>query len=933
MGLIFLKKEKERIEETAKKQQQTSTLIIDAIATRKIPDTFLGAFFEEINHAGAGGLWAELVRNRGFEAGGSNVPSNIYPWSIIGDDSTILVSTDRTSSFERNKVALSMKVLCNESNPCPSGGVGISNPGYWGMGHGFRKDLFQMVADLKPKFFRFPGGCYVEGDYLRNAFRWKDTVGPWEERPGHYGDVWNYWSDDGFGFFEGLQEALDGIEFARGSPESRWGSLRASMGHPKPFDLRIVAIGNEDCDKFNYKGNYLKFYDAIRRVYPDIQIISNCDGSENPLDHPADLYDFHAFVSEYAVWQDDAGNGTLLAAVAEAAFLIGLEKNRWTPDAIAFDSYRHYETPSYWVQCLFIPSSGATLLNSTLLSSSNKSLAASAIEYTNPANKKNYLRIKVVNFGDHTENLRIFVNGLDSKVQQSGSTKIVLTAPNVREENSFSEPKKIVPQHTSLEAAKQTSTLIVDAKGSVRKIPDTFFGAFFEEINHAGAGGLWAELVRNRGFEAGGPNVPSDIYPWSIIGDDSTILVSTDRSSCFERNKIALRMNVLCNQSNPCPAGGVGISNPGFWGMNIEKGQKYKAVFYVKARGGLDLDVSFVGSERGGCYVEGNYLRNAFRWKDTVGPWEERPGHFNDVWNYWTDDGFGFFEGLQEALDGIEFARGSPKSQWGSLRASMGHPEPFDLRIVAIGNEECGMSKYQANYLKFHTAIKQAYPDIQIITNCDGSEKPLDHPADLYDFHAFVSEYAVWKDDAGNGTLLAAVAEAAFLIGLERNSDVVHMVSYAPLFVNTNDRRWTPDAIVFDSHQHYGTPSYWVQHLFSASSGATLLNTTLQNSTDSLVASAIEYTNPEDKKNYLRIKVVNFGSDPQNFRFFISGLASNVQRSGAAKTVLTGPNVKEENSFSEPKRVAPQHTSLEVAHGDMNVVLSPYSVTSFDILK
>ncbi|KAG4912815.1 hypothetical protein JHK84_053265 [Glycine max] len=506
---------------------------------------------------------------------------------------------------------------------------------------------------------------------------------------------------------------------------------------------------------------------------------------------------------------------------------------------------------------------------------------------------------------------------------------------------------------------EQTSTLIVDAKGSVRKIPDTFFGAFFEEINHAGAGGLWAELVRNRGFEAGGPNVPSNIFPWSIIGDDSTILVSTDRTSCFERNKVALRMNILCNESNPCPAGGVGISNPGFWGMNIEKGQKYKVVFYVKARGRLDLDVSFVGSGHGyrkdlfqmvadlkpnffrfpgGCYVEGNYLRNAFRWKDTVGPWEERPGHFNDVWNYWTDDGFGFFEGLQEALDGIEFARGSPKSQWGSLRASMGHPEPFDLRIVAIGNEECGMPKYQANYLKFHAAIKQAYPDIQIITNCDGSKKPLDHPADLYDFHiytnatdmfskstkfddaprsgpkAFVSEYAVWKDDAGNGTLLAAVAEAAFLIGLERN-------------------RWTPDAIVFDSHQHYGTPSYWVQHLFTTSSGATLLNTTLQTSTDSLVASAIEYTNPKDKKNYLRIKVVNFGSDQQNLRFSISGLTSNVQQSGAAKTVLTGPNVKEENSFSEPNKIAPQHSSLEDASGDMNVVLAPYSVTSFDLLK
>ncbi|TKY63167.1 Alpha-L-arabinofuranosidase 1 [Spatholobus suberectus] len=280
-----------------------------------------------------------------------------------------------------------------------------------------------------------------------------------------------------------------------------------------------------------------------------------------------------------------------------------------------------------------------------------------------------------------------------------------------------------------------TSTLIVDARGSGRRIPDTFLGAFFEEINHAGAGGLWAELVRNRGFEAGGPNVPSNIYPWSIIGDDSTIRVSTDRTSCFERNKVALRMNVLCNGPKSCPPGGVGISNPGYWGMNIEKAQKYKVIFYVKARGAIDLDVSFVGPENGeklasnkfraselyvskwrrmetileakatnhkaslqittstggvvwldqvsaipldtykghgfrkdlfqmvadlkpkffrfpgGCYVEGDYLRNAFRWKDTVGPWEERPGHFGDVWDYWTDDGFGFFEGLQLAED------------------------------------------------------------------------------------------------------------------------------------------------------------------------------------------------------------------------------------------------------------------------------------------
>ncbi|PNX83572.1 alpha-L-arabinofuranosidase 1-like protein, partial [Trifolium pratense] len=125
------------------------------------------------------------------------------------------------------------------------------------------------------------------GQSLRNAFRWKDSVGPWEQRPGHFGDVWNYWTDDGLGFFEGLQlaedigampvwvfnsgishtdeidtrviapfvqDALDGIEFAIGPPTSRWGSLRASMGHPQPFDLRYVGVGNEDCGKLNYLG-------------------------------------------------------------------------------------------------------------------------------------------------------------------------------------------------------------------------------------------------------------------------------------------------------------------------------------------------------------------------------------------------------------------------------------------------------------------------------------------------------------------------------------------------------------------------------------------------------------------------------------------------------------------------------------------------------
>ncbi|KAM7499668.1 hypothetical protein LguiA_024082 [Lonicera macranthoides] len=593
----------------------------------------------------------------------------------------------------------------------------------------------------------------------------------------------------------------------------------------------------------------------------------------------------------------------------------------------------------------------------------------------------------------------------------------------------------------------QTALLFVNAsEASARKIPETLFGLFFEEINHAGAGGLWAELVSNRGFEAGGQNTPSNIDPWSILGNGSLLIVSTDRSSLFDRNKIALRMEVLCDRegTNVCPAGGVGIYNPGFWGMNIEKGKIYKAVMYIRSSGSTNLSVSLTDSTGlqilattnivdvdfanwtkvevlleakdfndnsrlqlttsrkgviwfdqvslmpldtykghgfrndlfkmladlkpgfirfpGGCFVEGEWLRNAFRWKETIGAWEERPGHFGDVWMYWTDDGLGHFEFLQlaedlgalpiwvfnngishqdevetssispflqEILDGIEFARGDSDSKWGSVRAAMGHPAPFDLRYVAIGNEDCGKKYYRGNYLKFYYAIKSAYPDIKMISNCDGSSKPLDHPADMYDFHiysdantvfsmsrtfdhtsrngpkAFVSEYAVTGKDAGTGSLLSALAEAGFLIGLEKNSDTVEMASYAPLFVNVNDRRWNPDAIVFNSSHLYGTPSYWMQRFFTESNGATLLNSTLKSnsSISSLVASAITWHNSEDNKNYLRVKIVNFGSNPVNLKIYTDGLELNSKESNwSTKTVLTSSNTMDENSFKEPKK-------------------------------
>ncbi|XP_068658337.1 alpha-L-arabinofuranosidase 1-like [Aristolochia californica] len=627
--------------------------------------------------------------------------------------------------------------------------------------------------------------------------------------------------------------------------------------------------------------------------------------------------------------------------------------------------------------------------------------------------------------------------------------------------------------------ANQTAQLSIDASDG-RPIPDNLFGIFFEEINHAGAGGLWAELVSNRGFEAGGSSTPSNIDPWTVIGNESSIYVKTELSSCFDRNKVALRMEVVCDSessTNICPAGGVGVYNPGYWGMNIEQGKTYKVVFHIRSMGAVDLSVSFTTSNGlqqlatgkitgassqfsnwtkvemllqskgtdhagrlqlttsrkgviwldqvsampldtykghgfrkdlftmlqdlkprffrfpGGCFVEGEWLRNAFRWRETIGPWEERSGHFGDVWFYWTDDGLGYFEFLQlaedlgaapvwvvnngvghrdqvatsnilpfvqDALDSIEFARGTADSKWGSVRAAMGHPEPFNLHHIAVGNEDCGKPYYRGNYLKFYYAIKDAYPDIKIISNCDGSSRQLDHPADMYDFHtypnnansmfsmshqfdrttrtssgpkAFVSEYAVTGNDAGHGSFVAALAEAAFLIGLELNSDVVEMASYAPLFVNDNDRRWNPDAIVFNSWQQYGTPSYWMQHFFKESSGATLLHSTVQaNSSVSLVSSAITWQSSEDDSFYLRIKVVNYGSNAVDLKISVSGLdANSISPTGSKKIALTSSNLMDENSFKDPKKVVPVGSTLTNAATEMTVSLSPRSLNALDI--
>ena len=288
-----------------------------------------------------------------------------------------------------------------------------------------------------------------------------------------------------------------------------------------------------------------------------------------------------------------------------------------------------------------------------------------------------------------------------------------------------------------------------------------------------------------------------------------------------------------------------------------------------------DLKPSFMRFP-GGCWVEGNTMKEAYRWKETIGNIAERRSQYN-LWGYTATHGIGFHEYLQlcedigaeplfcinvgmshrenvpmdkmgeyvqDALDAIEYANGPADSAWGSVRAKAGHPAPFNMKYMEIGNENGGPA-YHERYALFHDAIKAKYPGMTLIADVwHGTpdnrkleivdEHYYSNPEffianagkyDNYDrsaFKVFVGEYAVTQG-TGEGSLRGAVGEAAFMTGMERNSDVVRMASYAPLFVNSNHRHWNPDLIVFDSSRAFGIPSYYVQKMFSENRGDAVL--------------------------------------------------------------------------------------------------------------
>lgn len=409
----------------------------------------------------------------------------------------------------------------------------------------------------------------------------------------------------------------------------------------------------------------------------------------------------------------------------------------------------------------------------------------------------------------------------------------------------------------------------------------------------------------------------------------------------------------------------------------------------------------------GGCIVEGRDLANRFQWKKTVGPIGERELIINR-WNtefshrltpdYFQTFGLGFYEYfllaedigaapvpilncgmacqfnsgelvpmdqlddyVQDALDLIEFANGAVGTKWGKLRADMGHPAPFSLKMIGVGNENWG-PQYIERLAVFKKALAEKHPEIAIIassgTDPEGErfefldERLRAMHMDVIDEHyyrppswflssasrydnydrkgpkIFAGEYAshtTRPNGPGKSTWEAALSEAAFMTGLERNADVVEMASYAPLFGHVDGWQWSPDLIWVDNLRVYGTPSYQVQKLYSTHKGSDIIPVDRAGQPlagrDSLYASAVY----DQQTKELLIKIVNYNSKPMPMRFAIA--TDRKFAPIAQKITLAGKDLNASNSIEEPLNIQPKQTDIRLKGKTLTDSLAPYSFT------
>jgi len=408
----------------------------------------------------------------------------------------------------------------------------------------------------------------------------------------------------------------------------------------------------------------------------------------------------------------------------------------------------------------------------------------------------------------------------------------------------------------------------------------------------------------------------------------------------------------------------------------------------------------------GGCIVEGRLLATRYRWKNTVGDIAKRQtiiNRWNDEFDkrpapdYFQSFGLGFYEYfqlaedigakplpilncgmacqfnssetaaldqldeyVQDALDLIDFANGPVTSPWGKLRADMGHPEPFNLTMIGVGNEQWG-PRYVERYKVFAAALKAKHPEIQLVVAA--GPFPFGEPfnslwatwrelhADIVDEHYYMSpewflsntarydkydrsgpkvfagEYAAQsvqstsQDNRNNWK--TAISEAAFMTGLERNGDVVQMASYAPLLAHVDAWQWKPDAIWFDNLHSFGTTDYYVQKVFASNVGTRIIPVTPE-AVDGLYTSATL----DEGAHELILKVVNYSPNARAAEIRLNG----INASGTVKVMtLASADLNAENSFEHPTNVSPEASTLQVTTGSIPAQLAAYSVTVYRI--
>jgi alpha-L-arabinofuranosidase len=623
-------------------------------------------------------------------------------------------------------------------------------------------------------------------------------------------------------------------------------------------------------------------------------------------------------------------------------------------------------------------------------------------------------------------------------------------------------------------SASQTlgSPVNVAVGQSGKPISPDLVGIFFEDLNDAADGGLYAELVQNRSFEYQATEQGS----WNNF----TSWEFTARGS--GKGSWAIADALPLNANNPhyleveihAPGDGVGVVNSGFDGIPIQAGEKYNVslfarVLYAGPRGSkadkLQLTVRLEGKNNevlgetafnltaqewqrfsaqitanqsepaahlvvlakgmgrialdeislfpektfrghpnglradlaqaiadlkpkfmrfpGGCLVHGNGLGNIYRWKDTIGPVEQRRQQAN-IWGYHQTVGLGYYEyfqfcedigakplpvvaagvccqnsghtrgtgqqGLpmeempayvQDVLDLIEWANGPATSKWGAKRAGAGHPKPFHLEYLGIGNEDHITPVFKERFQMIFDAVKKQHPEITVVGTVGPDYKGEDyekgwkianelhvpvvdehyyrpyqwfwdnrHRYDSYNrgkTQVYLGEYAAY-DDKRRNTLRAALAEAAYLTSLERNGDVVRMTSYAPLLGKLGHIQWSPNMIHFTNTEVGLTPSYYVQQMFSTNSGDTYQPVSINDPGQKTGAAGLAASCARDSATGdVILKLVNGDTEAHMLRIALPGSWKLAHE--AVKTVLAGDLAKT-NEPGEPQPVLPVKSTI-----------------------